>query len=159
RRRRWRRSAGDVLGDGRTPLAADGRLPARGRHHGRELLRPPTVTGLRLRGADLVPRRDRRPADARVRPRAAPAPAAGRAHRRRCGRPRAPRGLAGHPAGRPHPGRMTVSHPSKPDRSRVGTRRRAIEITVGLRTLLLIAAVAAVAAALVAIREALLLAF
>jgi predicted PurR-regulated permease PerM len=54
---------------------------------------------------------------------------------------------------------MTVIHPSKPDRSRVGTRRRAIEITVGLRTLLLIAAVAAVAAALVAIREALLLAF
>jgi predicted PurR-regulated permease PerM len=54
---------------------------------------------------------------------------------------------------------MTVIHPSKPDRSPVGTRRRAIEITVGLRTLLLIAAVAAVAAALVAIREALLLAF
>ena len=39
-------------------------LPARRRHHGRQLLRRCPRRGLRVRGADLVPRRPRRPADA-----------------------------------------------------------------------------------------------
>ena len=50
--------------------AAHGRLPARRRHHGRQLLRPVARRGLRVRGADLLPRRPRRPADAAVHPRA-----------------------------------------------------------------------------------------
>ena len=37
--------------------AAHRRLPARRRHHGRQLLRPRARRGLRLRGADLLPRR------------------------------------------------------------------------------------------------------
>ena len=48
--------------------AAHGRLPARRRPHGRQLLRPRPRRGLRVRGADLVPRRARRPADAAVHP-------------------------------------------------------------------------------------------
>ena len=40
--------------------AAHRRLRARRRHHGRQLLRPRARRGLRLRGADLVPRRHRR---------------------------------------------------------------------------------------------------
>ena len=44
--------------------AAHGRLPARRRPHDRQLLRPRSRRGLRVRGADLVPRRARRPADA-----------------------------------------------------------------------------------------------
>ena len=48
--------------------AAHRRLRARRRHHGRQLLRPRARRGLRLRGADLLPRRHRRPADASVHP-------------------------------------------------------------------------------------------
>ena len=44
---------------------------ARRRHHGRQLLRPVARRGLRVRGAHLLPRRPRRPADAAVHPRAA----------------------------------------------------------------------------------------
>ena len=44
-------------------LLQDRRLRARRRHHGRELLRPGSRRGLRLRGADLVPRRHRRAPD------------------------------------------------------------------------------------------------
>ena len=44
--------------------AAHRRLRARRRHHGRQLLRPRARRGLRVRGADLLPRRARRPADA-----------------------------------------------------------------------------------------------
>jgi predicted PurR-regulated permease PerM len=54
---------------------------------------------------------------------------------------------------------VIVIHPPTVDGQRVGARRRAIEITVGLRTLLVIAGVVVVVAALVTIREALLLAF
>ena len=64
---------------------------ARRRHHGRQLLRPRARRGLRLRGADLLPRRARRPADAPVHPVSAVAPAARRADRRRG---RGPRGAA-----------------------------------------------------------------
>ena len=55
---------------------------------------PAARRGLRVRGAHLLPRRDRRPADAAVHPLARGAPAAGRAdRRRRCGSRRA-EGLA-----------------------------------------------------------------
>ena len=47
---------------------AHGRLRPRRGHHGRELLRPRARGGLRLRGADLLPRRHRRAADAAVHP-------------------------------------------------------------------------------------------
>ena len=64
-------------------LRTDG-FDARRGHHGRQLLRPRARRGLRLRGADLLPRRDRRRADAPVHP--APGPPrdpAGAHHRRR----------------------------------------------------------------------------
>ena len=48
--------------------AAHRRLRPRRRHHGRQLLRPRARRGLRVRGADLLPRRPRRPADAAVHP-------------------------------------------------------------------------------------------
>ena len=48
--------------------AAHRRLRARRRHHGRELLRPRPRRGMRLRGADLVPRRNGRPPDPPVHP-------------------------------------------------------------------------------------------
>ena len=53
---------------GRGPSAAHRRIPPRRRHHGRELLRPGHRRGLRVRGADLVPRRARRVADPAVHP-------------------------------------------------------------------------------------------
>ena len=68
RPRRGRGPAGRVLAAGGAAPAAHGRLRARRRHHGRQLLRPGPGAGLRVRGADLVPRRPRRPADAAVRP-------------------------------------------------------------------------------------------
>ena len=96
---RGRGPARRVLPDGAAAPAAHGRLLERGRHHGRELLRPHARRGLRVRGADLLPRRARRPADPRVRARPAGAAAAGRAHRRRRGRARAADGLAAAPQG------------------------------------------------------------
>src|SRR5262249_54832722 len=57
--RRRRRSARDVLPDRRTASSPQRRFRARGGHHGRQLLRPCARRGLRLRGADLVPRRHR----------------------------------------------------------------------------------------------------
>ena len=77
----------------------DRRLRARRRHHGRQLLRPGARRGLRLRGADLVPRRHRRVPDATVHPPpGAPRGAAG-ADPRRGERARHPRGLAAGAAG------------------------------------------------------------
>ena len=61
---RRRRPAGALLADGRRASAAHRRLRPRRRHHGRQLLRPAARRRLRVRGADLVPRRHRRPADA-----------------------------------------------------------------------------------------------
>ena len=49
------------------PSARARRLRARGRHHRRQLLRRGPRRGLRVRGADLVPRRPRWPADETVR--------------------------------------------------------------------------------------------
>ena len=80
--------------------AAHRRLRARRRHHGRQLLRPRARRGLRVRGADLLPRRDRRPPDAPVHP-APGAPRRARGtHPRRRERARHPQRLAGRPAGR-----------------------------------------------------------
>ena len=98
--RRRRRSAGAVLTERASASAPHRRLPARGRHHGRQLLRPRARGGLRLRGADLVPRRDGRAADASVHPPSRrPAAPRGGDRRRRGGPPRAV-GLAEAAAGR-----------------------------------------------------------
>ena len=59
---------GELLADGARAPAAHRRLRARRRHHGRQLLRPRARRGLRVRGADLLPRRARRPADPPVHP-------------------------------------------------------------------------------------------
>ena len=89
--RRGRGPARAVLADRAAAPPAHGRLRARRRHHGRQLLRPRPRRGLRLRGADLLPRRHRRPADAPVHPPpGAPRDAAGPDPRRR-GRARHPR--------------------------------------------------------------------
>ena len=100
-----------VLGGSGTRYLADGRVegddPARGllaqrpaappphrrvhprrRHHDRQLLRPGARDRLRLRGADLVPRRHRRPADAAVHPSPRRAEGARGGDRRRSRRPR-----------------------------------------------------------------------
>ena len=66
--RRGRGPARAVLAERAPAPAAHRRLRARRRHHGRQLLRPRARGGLRVRGADLVPRRHRRPADAAVHP-------------------------------------------------------------------------------------------
>ena len=63
--RRGRGPARAVLADRRAAPAAHRRLRARRRHHGRRVLRPDARRELRVRGAHLVPRRARRPADAR----------------------------------------------------------------------------------------------
>ena len=73
-----------VLAPRTTAPAAHRRLRARRRHHGRELLRPRWRRGLRLRGADLFPRRDGRRPDSPVHPPSgAPRGAAGTHPRRR----------------------------------------------------------------------------
>ena len=91
---RGRGPAGAVLAHRAPAPPAHRRLPARRRHHGRQLLRPRARRGLRVRGADLLPRRHRRPADPPVHPApGAPRGAAG-AHRRRRERARHPRRLA-----------------------------------------------------------------
>ena len=74
--------------------AAHRRLPACRRHHGGQLLRPGTRGGLRLRGADLLPRRDRRRADAPVHPPPGAPRDTPRPDPRRCERARHPRRLA-----------------------------------------------------------------
>ena len=83
--RRGRGSAGAVRTERASAPAAHRRVRSRGRHHGRQLLRPRPRGGLCLRGADLVPRWDRRAADAGVHPpsRRAPAPRRGRSSARR----------------------------------------------------------------------------
>ena len=54
---------------------------------------------------------------------------------------------------------MTLRHPSTRDRPHVDASRQRVEVTVGVRTLLLIAGVAAIVAALVLIHDALLVVF
>ena len=63
-RGRGRGPARALLAERAEAPAPHGRLPARRRHDGQQLLRPAARRGLRVRGADLVPRRARRPADA-----------------------------------------------------------------------------------------------
>ena len=91
---RGRGPARALLADRARAPPAHGRLRARRRHHGRELLRPRSRRGLRLRGADLLPRRARRPADAPVHPLPRRAPLTGGADRRRRRRARRPHRLA-----------------------------------------------------------------
>ena len=87
--RRGPRSARAVLAERPSAPAPHRRLRPRRRHHGRQLLRPGAGGGVRIRGADLLPRRDRRPADPPVPPGTRRAARARRPDRRR-GR-RAPR--------------------------------------------------------------------
>ena len=94
---RGRRPARDLLPDRRAASAPHRRLsPCRG-HHGRELLRPRARRGLRLRGAHLVPRRARRPADAGVHPPPNRAPRSRGSDPGRGRRARDPARLAGAP--------------------------------------------------------------
>ena len=86
--------AGAVLCQCRRAPAAHRRIRACRRHHGQQLLRPRPRTGLRIRRADLVPRRARRPADQAVHPVPGRAARSARADRRCRRRARASRGLA-----------------------------------------------------------------
>ena len=122
---RGRGPARRLLPDGAAAPAAHGRLLERGRHHDRELLRPHARRGLRVRGADLLPRRARRPADPRVRPGPAGAAAAGRAPRRRGGRARAAGGLAAAPPGRRAGAGRRLARRTAPPRRRAPPHRRA----------------------------------
>ena len=63
---RRRRPTRAVWAERPASSAAHGRLPARRRPHDRQLLRPRNGRRLCVRGADLLPRRARRPADAAV---------------------------------------------------------------------------------------------
>ncbi len=94
RPRRGRGPARGLLAERPAPPPADGRIRPRCRHHGRELLRPGARRRLRLRGADLLPWRSRRPADAAVHPPPRGLDAAGGRDRRRSRRPRDPARLA-----------------------------------------------------------------
>ncbi len=92
--RRWssrgRGSADGLLAHGTSAPAPHRRVRPRRRPDDRQLLRPVARDGLRVRGADLVPRRDRRPSDAAVHPPPG-RPAAARGGARRCrGRARRP---------------------------------------------------------------------
>ena len=69
-----------VLAERAAAPAPHRRVHPRRRHHDRQLLRPGARDRLRVRGADLVPRRHRRPADAAVHP---PSRRAAGARRRR----------------------------------------------------------------------------
>ena len=106
RRRRGRGPARALLADGVPPPPAHGWLPALPGPAGGQLLRPGARRGVRVRGADLLPRRPRRPADAPVRPGAGePARAGGAADRRRGGARAARRLAAAAPGPRITPSR------------------------------------------------------
>ena len=98
--RRGRGPARALLAQRAPAPAAHRRLPARRRHHGRQLLRPRARRGLRLRGADLLPRRHRRPPDAPVHPPPGAARGTAGTDPRRRERARHPRGLAASAPGR-----------------------------------------------------------
>ena len=100
RPRRGRRPARVVLAERAGAPAADRRLLQRRGHHGRLVLRPRPRRGLRVRGADLVPRRTRRAADRAVHPALLPACASRRADRRRRPGQRVAAGVARGPAAR-----------------------------------------------------------
>ncbi len=99
RSHRRRRSARELLPDRAAASLAHRRLRARRGHHGGQLLRPGARRGLRIRGADLVPRRHWGAADAALHP-ASRVPAGARGGDRRSGlRPRRARRLARAAAG------------------------------------------------------------
>ena len=100
RAHRGRRPARAVLPDRAAAPPPDGRLRARRRPDGRELLRPGARRGLRVRGAHLLPRRHRRTADPSLRPLPRRAAAPRGAARRRSLGARAPRRLASAAPGR-----------------------------------------------------------
>ena len=109
---RGRGSARALLATRAAAPAAHRRLRARRRHHGRELLRPRSRRRLRLRGADLVPRRHRRPPDATVHPPPDAARGTARSDPRRRERARHPRGLAATaPAGGADDSTVAVAQP------------------------------------------------
>ena len=83
RRGRGRGPARAVLGERAEAPAPHRRIPARRGPDGQQLLRRAARRRLRVRGADLVPRRPRRPADAGVRPPPGRAARTGGADRRR----------------------------------------------------------------------------
>jgi uncharacterized membrane protein YvlD (DUF360 family) len=83
--RRRNGSVGTVFAECSSTFAAHRRLRACRRHHGRELLRPIARRGLRIRGADLLPRRTRRSPDSSVSSLPRIAPVRRRADCRRCG--------------------------------------------------------------------------
>ncbi len=98
--------------------AAHRRLRACRRHHGRQLLRPRARRGLRVRGADLLPRRHRRAADASVHPPPDGARGSAGADPRRRERARHPPGLAATASGRVERRRSGVCRASGAGRSR-----------------------------------------
>ena len=100
RPRRRRGPARALLADRPAAPAAHRRLRARRRHHDRQLLRPRPRRGLRLRGADLLPRRHRRPPDPPVHPAPGTPGGAARADPRRRERARHPHELAPSAPGR-----------------------------------------------------------
>ena len=108
--RRGRGPARPVLTARAAASAPHRRLHARRRHHGRQLLRPRSRRGLRVRGADLLPRRHRRPPDPPVHP----PPGAPRSSRRPDPRRRE----------RARDPRRAGASSSRPGRSRLGSARR-----------------------------------
>ena len=133
------RSARPVRADRRAAPRPHRRLRQRRGHHDRELLRPDAGRGVRVRGADLVPRRAGRVADEAVRPLAAAAPAPGRPDRGRGGGARpavglaaaaatGARGVAGRDRAGPRGGLIALSRAARrrgrARRRRSGRRRR-----------------------------------
>ena len=108
-------------------LRTDG-FAARGGHHGRQLLRPRARRGVRVRGADLLPRWPRRTADARVPAVSAVAAGSRRPDHRRRGRARGAQRLAPPPSGA-HAGAgagrgLAHRDRARDDRSATRARRR-----------------------------------
>ena len=119
---RGRGSARAVLADRAPASPSHGRVRARRRHHGRELLRPRARRRLRVRGADLLPRRARRAPDPSVHPLPRRPTGARRADRRRRSRPQAAQGLAACPKAITE--RSPAERSGAPSPSRSSRRRR-----------------------------------
>ena len=118
-----------------SPSAAHGRVRARGGHHGRQLLRPRARRGLRLRGADLVPRRARRASDAG---RSSSIPPASRSPTSRSSAP----------------SRFTACSPAGGSRSKAATdRRTALSMNIVWAALVIAATTALAVAAMLLVRR------
>ena len=129
RPRRWRGPARELLAPCAEAPAPHRRLPPRRRHHGRELLRPQSRRGLRVRGADLVPRRHGRAPDASVHPPPDAPRGSGRSDPRRRQRARDPRRVA--PA---TPGRTGRGWAARRGTGGSGRTRRAARVAMALRS-------------------------